>query len=246
MKPFSDQSVTTYAVFGLLAIACVAVVLIYFRPFSSKKKKPAPAKPTGPRAVIVIGDHEFEVPCVAMAATIFKLGGMHVVLASASGGDCIPEKSSLETPIAKEAGDRQDPVWMEVLNQAHTTVPLERVKAAETAILFVAGGPQMLRDLRQTTLAGSSPSPFCAFLQRLCVQVHAGGGVIGAVGHGVRGLPEEAALQEPGVRRFAGRLDSAVEEIADSMLAARNAYVARHAAAANAMSGGGADAKKED
>lgn len=201
----------------------ITVVIVIYRPFTSKKKE-LPKQPSGPRAVLVVSDHQFEVPCVALAAATFKAHGMHVVLASQSGGDSTPDKQSLQTKIAKEAGDRQDPVWMEVLNMAHATVPLERIKAHSTTAIFIAGGPLMLNNLRHTDLSGSSPSPFCAYLRRLCVQVHAGGGVIGAVGHGVRGLPDEAELQgdRPGTRRFAGSLDSEVEQVTARMVLARD------------------------
>ena len=85
--------------------------------------------------------------------------------------------------------------------------------------LFIAGGPRMLADLRQTDLSGASPTPYCLTLRALAEEVLAAGGAVGAVGHGVRGLPgEEGARHE---RCFEGHLDSAAEEVAKQVVAAR-------------------------
>jgi hypothetical protein len=96
---------------------------------------------------------------------------------------------------------------------ASQPMPVARVRASEAAILFIAGGPKMLANVRDTDLRGAKPSEFGLALRRLASEVHGCGGAIGAVGHGVHGLPTETEL--PGAeRRFVGRLDSEVERVA--------------------------------
>ena len=71
----------------------------------------------------------------------------------------------------------------------------------------------MLANVRDTDLRGARPSEFGLALRRLAKDVHDRGGAIGAVGHGVHGLPTGDEL--PGAeRRIIGRLDSEAERVA--------------------------------
>ena len=106
-------------------------------------------------------------------------------------------------------------MWLAVLKGAAKPVAVERCKAEAFEALFIAGGAKMLRDLRHSDLSGHSPSPFCATLHALATGMLDAGGVVGAVGHGVRGLP--AAEHE---RRFCGNVDSEAESTARAMVAA--------------------------
>ena len=217
----------TYAICCALGIF-FATVLAYAGYRSAVSSQRHKGHSTGPLALIIVSDDEFEVPCVAVAATALKSCGLEFKLASRSGRSTRPDKRSLEQPESKRAAAREDPVWLSVFELAQKgPTALARVSAHDADLLFIAGGPRMLADLRDTDLRGATPSPFCLALQRLAADVHAAGGVIGAVGHGVRGLPSAADLQgADGERRFVGRLDSSAEETVRDMLAARAASMA--------------------
>ena len=124
--------------------------------------------------------------------------------------------------MAKEAEKKNDPRWMEVLRRTTSGMPsLASLLPADFVAVFVAGGAKALRDLRQTDMKGSSPSPFCKELQSFTGKVLQAGGAVGATGHGTRGLPvlspEEAVSCAD--RLFSGEFDSAATGTVEAMMA---------------------------
>ena len=203
---------------ALLVVAFVSLAVVYMAVRYGWYRRGVGSKPAGPRAVIVVSDDTFELPCVATAAGVFDSCGLDWVIASRKGRSTSPDARSLDQQASKRAAERSDRVWLEVLDMVSSPTPLLRLRAREICVLFIAGGPRMLAELRQTDLSGSSPTPFCIELRRLAAEVHTRGGAIGAVGHGVHGLLGEAELSGGPERRLAGRLDSAAEDIARRML----------------------------
>ena len=174
----------------LVAIALLALVVgigVFFYHRRAKALAARNRKPARPKAFIVVSDESFEVPCVALAMTVFRRARLDVVLATQQGKRTTPDARSLETPVAKAAAARNDPVWLKVLDMGNGPRALSRVRTSDVAALFIAGGPRMLADLRQTDLSGASPTPYCLTLRALAEEVLAAGGAVGAVGHGVRG-----------------------------------------------------------
>jgi putative intracellular protease/amidase len=146
-----------------------------------------------------------------------------VVFASDSGGASQPEQDSLESKVAKEAEQKNDPRWIEVLRKATSGIPkLTALRPTDFKAVFVPGGASALRNLRQTNMGGSSPSAFCQELQRFSMAVLQADGVVGATGHGTRGLPvlppEVAASCKE--RLFSGEFDSAATQTAHAMVQA--------------------------
>ena len=202
---------------ALIAVAFVSLAVVYLVVRYGWHRRGVSSKKAGPRAVIVVSDDTFELPCVATAAAVFDACGLEWAIASCKGRSTNPESRSLDQQASKRAAERADRVWYEVLDMVRSPAQLLRLRASEIRVLFIAGGPHMLADLRQTDLSGSSPTPFCIELRRLAAEVHTHGGAIGAVGHGVHGLPGEAELSGGPERRLAGRLGSAAEDIARRM-----------------------------
>jgi len=217
MIPRKHFEVIIFIVSAFLLLYGIYTICVQASKWTEKRRTEEAAKQ--PKAVIVVSAPTFEVPCVAAAAAVFEQAGLGFRLASSKGGRLEPDADSLkEHPAAKAAELRRDPTWLAVLKQAGSTVPVSRIFAAERMprILFIAGGRNALRELRQTDLQGSSPTPFCDEMHRLCLAVHNGGGAIGATGHGVRGLP---AIPADAKRRTAGNLDSSAESTAKALVA---------------------------
>ena len=190
-----------------LALAFVVALAVW----RFRRRKQSPVK----RVLIVVGQPTFEVPCAANAVAIFRRAGLTPALVTLSGGRVDPDKHSLEGTASKAAEQRSDAAWFAVLQNATKTTPLSSCVASRTAAVFVAGGASALKGLRQTDFTGSSPTPFCLALRAFCADVLKAGGVVGATGHGVHGLPED----EHARGRFAGSLDSAATSIARAMVA---------------------------
>ena len=203
-----------------------------------------------PQALIVVGSPTVEVPCAAAAAEVFAKFGLDYQLVTCDGGNVRPDPDSLtNNKASKLAEARKDPVWFKVLQQLTDTMSLSRcAKVGQAAgqwpcAVFVTGGRDTLRQLRQADLKQSSPTPFCIELRSFCSAVLDAGGVVGATGHGVHGLMPEA--EAPAGRRFTGNVDSAADATVQAMVAALAAATAQAAASPPATEAP-SQSKKED
>ena len=204
-----------------VCLAFGLVVFLIFR-WKSSSGSAAEKEPERDRVLIVVSSKEFQVPCVAQATIVFNAAGLGVALCSSTGGTSQPEADSMKSPIAEAAAQKGDKSWLHVLQTSSGPLPqLARLRPKNFVGLFIAGGPRALRDLRQTDLQGHSPSPFCEELQAFGLQMLRQGGVLGATGHGVPGLPALSADEkaEHAGRFFSGDLDSAATETAKQMVA---------------------------
>ena len=103
---------TSYLLMICTVILCLAIsayaVDVARKAWQLRGDKPVAKKE--PCAFIVVSDDEFEVPCVAMAATAFKAGGMAVAYVSRSGRVLRPDPRSFEHKESKAAAARHDSV----------------------------------------------------------------------------------------------------------------------------------------
>jgi len=207
---YTDYSRTLWTVAALLVP--LSASFCFFR--SRRKKQVAPDKP---QALIIVSSGEFELPCVALAAKAFRAANLGVVLCNAEGGASQPDKFSMQSAVAKEAEANKDEAWLTVLKSASEKMPaLFQLRPDHFVAVFIAGGPRALKDLRETTLHGKSPTFFCEDLQDFCSRVLKRGGVVGATGHGVHGLPP-TPKDGQAERIFRGEFDSRVTQVVGDM-----------------------------
>lgn len=203
----------------LVALVTVAVARKWL--FSSRQQ----TKSSLPKVLVVLSDGTFDVPSAAAAAKTFQKGGrLQVVLSTPSGRATTPDAESLRRPAAITAADRQDKAWLRVIRGCEAPMAFAKCRAPDFAAVYVSGGPRMLRDLNQVELSGRTPTPFAKALRTFAENILEAGGVVGAVGHGVHGVPSLPSGThtdgDGGSGVFVGRLDSDAEKTAESMLAA--------------------------
>ncbi|KAL1510873.1 hypothetical protein AB1Y20_005705 [Prymnesium parvum] len=211
----SSDDLTTWPV-----LASAAALLAAFC-WSYARRRRAPAASPRARALILVGTPHFPLPAVAQPFAVFTAAGVEVTLCSARGGATQPDPASLQTEVAQAAAAACDPCWLQVLETVGGGLAaLPQLRAERFDALFVAGGAGVLRELRETDLRGRRLTPFCLACRDAGAQLLARGGVVGATGHGVLALPQlsEEEKERYAGRYFAGALDSAAPEVAQSML----------------------------
>ncbi|KAL3913430.1 MAG: hypothetical protein SGPRY_007981 [Prymnesium sp.] len=186
----------------------------------AKGRSKSVAKRARKRVLIVMSSSEFEVPCVALAYKTFTSAGLDVTLCSSTGGPSHPDAASMKKPVSEAAANRRDPAWLHVLQTSSAEISrMAQHRPSSFVAIFIAGGPRALRDLRQTDLKGHQPTPFCLSVRDFGKQVLGQGGVVGATGHGLHGLPQLSEDEKVSYadKIFSGVYDSSTNDVTAAM-----------------------------